>query len=117
MDIATGLTLLSQATGIVKNLREIDKGFDAAALKAQMADVYGALADVKIALSDARETIQERDQTIKELENKIAALVSGEPCPICTIGRMRVQERLMKCDICGHEEKHFHDPNITKKRR
>lgn len=129
MDIATGLTLLSQATGLVKDLREIDKGFDAGALKAQMADLYGTLADVKIALSDARETIHERDQKIKALEEKIAALTSGEACPICISGRMKVsssrehpdfgfagvQERTMKCDQCGHSEKRMHDPaGITK---
>lgn len=131
MDIATGLTLLAQATGIVKDLREVDKGFDAAALKSQMADLYGTLADVKIAPSDARETIHDRDRKIKELEVKIAALSTGEACPICNAGRMKivashehphfgfagVQERTLKCDNCGHTEKHLHDPNgVTKKR-
>jgi len=43
MDIAAGLTLLAQATGIVKDLRDIDKGFDIAALRSQMADLYGTL--------------------------------------------------------------------------
>ena len=131
MDIATGLTLLAQATGIVKNLQDIDKGFDAAALKSQMADLYSTLADVKIALSDARETIHERDRKITELEDKITALSSGEACPICNAGRMKVvashphphfgfagvQERTLKCDKCGHTEKHLHDPaGITKER-
>jgi DNA repair exonuclease SbcCD ATPase subunit len=131
MDIATGLTLLGQATGIVKDLREIDKGFDHAALKAQMADLYGTLADVKIALSDARETIHERDTKIKELEVKISALTSGEACPICNEGRMKVsssrahpqfgfagvQERVLKCDKCSHTEKRFHDPDGITKRK
>jgi len=48
MDIATALSLLSNATGVVKDLREIDKSFDVAALKAKMADLYVTLADVKI---------------------------------------------------------------------
>ena len=39
MDIATALSLLSNATGVVKDLREIDKSFDVAALKAKMADL------------------------------------------------------------------------------
>ncbi|MGY3239960.1 DNA repair exonuclease SbcCD ATPase subunit [Bradyrhizobium sp. USDA 4448] len=125
MDIAAGLTLLGQATTIVKNLRDIDKGFDVAALKVQMADLYGTLADVKIALSDARETIHERDKKIKELEEKVSALSSGEVCPICSEGRMKVVsshehptlgavgilERTLKCEKCGHSEKHMHDPN------
>lgn len=132
MDISTGLTLLGQATGIVKDLREIDKGFDLAALKSQMADLYGTLADVKIALSDARETIHEKDRKIKELEDKIAALTSGEACPICGTGRMKVvssvahphfgfagvQERTLKCTDCSHSEKHLHDPTgVTKGRK
>jgi len=125
LDIATALTLLGQATRIVKDLREIDKGFDLASLKAQMANLYGTLADVKIALSDAREAIHEKDQKIKRLEDKIAALVSGETCPICNEGRMKVvasrehphfgfagvQERTLKCDKCGHSEKRLHDPD------
>jgi hypothetical protein len=131
MDIPSGLSLLAQATGIVKDLRDIDKGFDSAVLKAQMADLYGTLADVKIALSDARETIHERELTIKNLEDRIAALNSGEACPICSAGRMKVvasrahpqfgfagvQERTLECDKCGHSEKHFHDPTGVTKRR
>jgi hypothetical protein len=39
----------------VKNSRQIEKGFDVAALKAQMAELYGTLADVKIARIDARQ--------------------------------------------------------------
>jgi hypothetical protein len=125
LDIAAGLTLLGQATNIVKGLREIDKGFDLAALKARMADLYGTLADVKIALSDARETIHDRDRKIKQLEQKIAALTSGDSCPICSVGLMKVaasrehphfgfagvQERTLKCDKCGHAEKRLHDPD------
>ncbi|MAS05276.1 MAG: hypothetical protein CL534_11400 [Ahrensia sp.] len=125
MDIATGLSLLSQATGIVKDLRAIDKDFDAAVLKSQMADLYGTLADVKIALSDARETISDRDQIIRALEAKIEAMSSGEGCVICNQGRLKVtsvqahpefgvvgvQERTLKCDNCGHTEKRMFDPN------
>lgn len=131
MDIATALTLLGQATGIVKDLREIDKGFDVAVLKAQMAEIYGTLADVKIALSDAREAIHEKDKKIKELEDKVSTLTSGEQCAICSAGHMKVvasrehpdfgfagaQERTLKCDKCGHSEKRFHDPSGWAKRR
>ena len=125
MDIGAGLTLLSQATGIVKDLRDIDKGFDVAALKARMADLYATLADVKIALSDARETIHERDRRITELEEKIARILSGDTCPICNTGRLKVisvhshpllgpagvQEKTLKCDNCPHREMRIHDPD------
>jgi hypothetical protein len=131
LDIAAALTLLGQATGIVKDLREIDKGFDVASLKAQMANLYGTLADVKIALSDARELIHYKDKKIKELENKIATLTSGEACAICGEGRMKVaasrehphfgfagvQERTLKCEKCGHSEKRLHDPDGRTKGR
>jgi C4-type Zn-finger protein len=131
LDIATALTLLGQATRIVKDLRELDKGFDLAAMKAQMANLYGTLADVKIALSDAREAIHDKEKKIKELEDKIAAVTFGETCPICSEGRMKVsashehphfgfagvQERILRCDKCGHSEKRFHDPNERTKSR
>ena len=124
MDVAAGLALLGQATSIVKNLRDIEKGFDVAALKVQMAELYGTLADVKIALSDAREAIHDKDKKIRELEEKISTLNSGESCPICGEGRMKiassrehphfgfagVQERTLKCEKCGHTEKRNFDP-------
>jgi hypothetical protein len=131
MDIANGLTLIGQAIGIVKDLRELDKGFDVAVLKSQMADLYGTLADVKIALSDAREELHQRDQKIRELEERITSLASGDACPLCEAGRMKVvaskphkhfafagvQERTVKCDKCGHSEQHMHDPrNVTRGR-
>jgi hypothetical protein len=124
VDISAGLTLIGQAIGMVRDLREIDKGFDTAAIKAQMADLYGTLADVKIALSDARGDIHERDRRIKELEDKITVLTSGEACPLCKSGRMKVtasrphkhfsfagvQEHTLTCDACGHSENRMHDP-------
>jgi hypothetical protein len=131
MDIAAGLTLLGQATSIVKNLRDIEKGFDVAALKVQMAELCGTLADVKIALSDAREAIHDKEKKIRELEEKISTLTSGESCPICGEGRMKisashehphfgfagVQERTLKCEKCGHVEKRMFDPNGVTKRK
>ena len=131
MDISAGLTLIGQALGVVKGLREIEKGFDAAALKAQMAELYSALADVKMALTDARETIFGRDRVIKELQDKIDALTAGDVCPICKEGRMKVTasqphpifgqvgvlERTVNCEKCGHKEKHMHDPTgLTRQR-
>ena len=124
MDLGAGLTLLSQATVIVKDLRDIDKGFDVAALKAKMADLYSTLADVKIALSNAQIEIHERDKQIRQLEAKVAALTSGEVCPICNTGRLKVtsvyahpqlgpvgvQEKTLKCDICTHVEDRMIEP-------
>lgn len=131
MDIAAALSLLSQATGVVKNLRDIDKGFDKAVLRAQMADLYGNLADVKIALSDAQIVIHEREQQIKKLEDQIAALTSGEACPICNTGKLKVisvhahptlgpvgvQEKTLKCDNCTHQERRMIEPEGRSKHR
>jgi hypothetical protein len=124
MDIVAALTMINQALTVVKAARDLEKGYDAAVLKGQMADLYGTLADVKIALSDARDEIHERDQKVKILEDRIAALTSGEACPLCEGGRLKViaskpdrifgefgvQERTLKCNSCSHEEKRQHDP-------
>ncbi|WP_315707334.1 MULTISPECIES: hypothetical protein [unclassified Bradyrhizobium] len=125
MDFAVALASASQALNIVKQLREIEKGVSEGELKSSMADLYGKLADLKIALSDARETIHEKDKRIKDLEDQIAALTSGDVCPICREGRMKVvqsrkhpvfgvmgvQLRTMRCDKCPHTEERQHDPS------
>jgi chromosome segregation ATPase len=131
MDFAVALASAAQALNIVKQLREIDKNVSEGELKSAMADLYGKLADLKIALSDARETIHEKDRQIKELGDRIAALTSGEACPICNVGRMKVassrehphfgfagvQERIIKCDHCTHSENRMYDPSgVTKKK-
>jgi|GEM_PF-2024028 len=124
MDPTAGLTLVAQALGIVKELREMDKNYDAALLKAQMADLYSTLADVKIALSDARDEIHERDRQIRSLKDQMETLKSGEACIICGQGKMKVidskphpaffdfgvQERTLECDQCGHRESRNFDP-------
>lgn len=131
MDISTALALIGQATGLVKDLREIDKSFDSAAVKAKMADLYSTLADVKIALSDAREEIHQKEQKINELEGRVAALTSGEACPLCDGGQMKVtkshphpqfgvfgtQERTLTCMKCGHSEPRLFDANGRPKRK
>lgn len=127
MDIVTAVSTLGQAVSIVKTLRDIDKSMDSSALKAQMAELYNDLSDIKMALTDARETIHAKDQKIKELEAKIDALTSGENCPICGEGRLKitasephrvfgdfgVQERTLTCQNpeCNHAEKRQFDPS------
>ena len=115
---------------IVKTVREIDKDFDTAALKAQMAEIYGNLADVKMALTDAQVTIHGKDQKIRELEKAIEDLRSGETCEVCQSGQMKtidikphptfgevgVQEKTLQCDNpeCRRIDKRMHDPlNLT----
>ena len=126
MDIPTAITAISGALTVVKQLRDIDKDYDRAALTSQMADIYNDLADVKMALTDARTEIHDRDQTIRELEKAIAEMQSGDACPICkkgnlevasvkphpTFGDMGLQEKLFRCSNpeCNHSEQRMEDP-------
>lgn len=126
MDFTLALATVSSTLEIVKKVRDIEKDFDAAVLKSQMAEVYGNLADVKMALTDAKQEIYERDQKIRELEQKLVDATSGDLCPICKSGRLQVkaidkhphlgevgiQEKTIGCDNpeCSHTEKQMHDP-------
>lgn len=126
MDLAGGLAAVGQALGIAKALKDIDKSFDAATHKVRVAELYSSLAEVKMALTDAREEIHAKDGEIKRLKEYIDGLKSGEVCPICQKGRLKVvssrphpqfgvfghQERTLKCDgvECGHTEKRKHEP-------
>lgn len=127
MDLAGGLAAVSQALGIAKALKEIDKSFDVATHKARVAELYEALAEVKMALSDAREELHTKDGEIRRLNEEIAALKSGEACPLCGSGRLKVQsikphahfksvgmqEITVVCDAegCGHSERRMRDPS------
>lgn len=132
MDISAALASLSQTLGLIKTLREIKHDYDIATLKSQMAEIYMALSDVRMALTDAREVVHQRDKRIKELQDQIVALTSGEACPLCNKGRLKVtavkphptfefagvQEKFFKCSECAHTEKRLHDPSgITKSKR
>jgi hypothetical protein len=133
MDIVTGISALSKAMEGIRALREIDREFDQAALKSEMADIYGALADAKIALSDSRELLHEKDEEIARLNKIIEAQSSGEACPMCGAGRMKmiaevpdpvfgdmgVLQQTFQCQEpeCGHERKIQHDPAKAQGRR
>lgn len=91
MDIAGALTLVGQATSIAKSLKEIDRSLDAAAYKARIAELTEHLVDLKLTLSDAREELHTKDRTIRELQTVIEALKSGDVCPICEQGRLKVK--------------------------
>ncbi|WP_411819671.1 hypothetical protein ABFZ85_12975 [Hyphococcus formosus] len=126
MDIVTGLSTLSQALRLAKELREVEQSFDAASYKAKIADLYMALGDVKIALTDAKNELYEKDQKIGDLIRQIDVIKSGEQCPLCGSGKLKVvaskphpqfdfagvQERELLCDngSCLHREKRIHDP-------
>ena len=68
MDIPAALTIITQAIGIVRALRETDQELANAEAKAKLAEVISALADAKIALSEANEEIFGRDKEISRLQ-------------------------------------------------
>ena len=127
MDIAAAIAALGHASTIVKTLRSIDKNYDVATVKAQMVELYESLADVKMALSDAREALHDRDKQSRVLHDKITALQSGEVCPICNNGRLKViaskphphfafagiLERTVECTECGHTEPREYNPKLA----
>jgi hypothetical protein len=75
--------------------------------------------------------MHDKDEKIRQPEEKISTLTSGESCPICSEGRMKivlsrghpqlgrlgVQERTLKCDKCEHTEKRMFDPTGVTKRK
>jgi hypothetical protein len=68
MDIAAAIAMVTQGLGIARTLRTIEKNFDEATYKAQIAEVIEALTDAKLALADAKENMAERDKEIERLK-------------------------------------------------
>lgn len=75
MDVMMGLAAASQALDAAKKLRDLEKDFDAATFKMEIANLMVALSDTKIALSEARETIAEKDAEIRRLSTIQASQV------------------------------------------
>ena len=120
MDLPAALSAASVAVKITKDLRDVERGFEASEYKLKIADLQSALADVKVALVDAQEEN-------RSLERKLEEIRSGENCPICQLGRMKitdsephaefafagVQMRTISCDNidCDNHEKRPFDPS------
>lgn len=80
MDILGGIAAASQALGIAKALRGIEKDYDAATYKVQIVDLIDALSNAKLALVDARENTAELEAEIARLRASFdakAKLVKG----------------------------------------
>lgn len=81
MDIVGGIAAASQALGIAKALRSIEKDYDAATYKAQIVELIDSLSNAKLALIDARENATELEKEIERLRATFEAkgkLVKGE---------------------------------------
>jgi hypothetical protein len=68
MDIVSGLAAAKQALDIAKALKGIEKSYDQATLKAQLADLVSALADAKMSMVDAKEALAGKDKEIEALK-------------------------------------------------
>jgi hypothetical protein len=68
MDFITAITSVTKGIEVLKALQTIDKQFDAASYKVQIAELTVALADAKMALVDARDEVAERDKEIIRLK-------------------------------------------------
>jgi hypothetical protein len=67
MDIMTAIAAVSHALDAAKKLREIEKDFDAAAYKLQVAELASTLADAKLALTEIRGEIVAKGAEISRL--------------------------------------------------
>lgn len=81
VDIIGGMAAAGNALQIAKTLRQIDKGFDSATLRAKIAELIEALSDTKLALVEAREAMADQETEIARLKaafQEHRLLVSGE---------------------------------------
>ncbi|MCW0047197.1 hypothetical protein OIU13_11720 [Brevundimonas sp. BT-123] len=99
MSVAAAITSVNAALTTLKAMRAIEKAYDQAVLKSQLAELMGNLSEAKMALIDAKEEISARDDEIKDLKGKLkkqaetaqfdgysyAATVEGKPtgAPYC----------------------------------
>jgi hypothetical protein len=81
VDPSSVIASVSTALKAAKAWRDVEKAFEAAGFRAQLADVIDALTDAKLALAEAKETQSTKDAEILRLKQTIAdrgSLVIGE---------------------------------------
>ncbi|MCV3766465.1 hypothetical protein [Rhizobium sp. TRM95796] len=124
MDFVGIMTIAGQTLGIIKDLRDVERDFDAASYKSQMTELYNNVSELRMALTDAREELHAKGREIEELKSRIASMQSGEQCAICEEGRLKVtasvahphfgmlghQLRTVTCTNCGHKEERHYRP-------
>ncbi|CAM3627031.1 hypothetical protein [Litorimonas haliclonae] len=135
MEIMTGLSAISAALKITKDLRELDVTLSNAEMKAKFAELYSSLADAKMALSEAKVGIQEKQFEINKLKIQLEDCENGERCPKCCSGHLKLtsdlqsrgaggstggmRDREYTCDNqeCNFVDARVHDPHGLLKRR
>jgi superfamily II helicase len=81
MDIITALQATSQGLSVLKQLRDIEKQFDVATLKIQIAELAEALTTARLTLVEAQEELAKKDGEIAILKRnfeKVADTVEHE---------------------------------------
>ncbi|MDZ7281657.1 hypothetical protein N4G62_06395 [Sphingomonas sanguinis] len=128
MPIMEAIAAVGQALDVAKGLRAVEKGWDAAAYKVQIAELMTALSDARLELVAAREAALEKDAEFERLKATLAgqALLvmgrggfkykadnSGQPtglpvCPTCELrdGRLTFtvkdnSPRKVRCPVCN----------------
>jgi hypothetical protein len=76
MDFITAIASVTKGLEVLKVMRDIDKNFDAASYKGQIAELTAALADAKRDLVDAWDEVASREKEIERL--KAAFRLRGE---------------------------------------
>ena len=71
MDVMTALAAVSHAIDGVRKLREIERDFDAAAYRLQIADLTSSLADAKLVLTDVQQEIGAQKSEIARLKEAL----------------------------------------------
>lgn len=132
MDIAAGIAAVTQGLGIAKAMRTIEKAYDEATFKAQIAELIGSLTDAKLTLAEAKDEMAAKDKEIERLKAAFEAKAKlikgpgdyeyiaddeGRPlgypiCPRCheTDGRIvqlkqNVKHIAGQCPVCEKEYK------------
>lgn len=127
MALVEALTAVSAAIDVTKAMRSVEKSFDAATYKLQLAELMTALSEARMELVAAREAATEKDAEFERLRQTLAAqgeLIEarggfkyrvgdkGQPtglpiCPSCEqrSGRITVtvqdgNARKVRCPVC-----------------
>lgn len=127
MPIMEAIAAVGQAIEVAKGMRAVEKNFDAATYKVQIADLMTALSDARLELVAAREAASEKNAQFEELKRTLQgqeSLVevssgfkykmneSGQPaglpvCPTCEQrdGRLAFtvkdgNARSVRCPVC-----------------
>lgn len=105
MDIATTISAVGAALGVVKELKQIDAQFDQASLKLKIAELTAALADAKLGLVEVAEALRDKDAKISEL----AALLKYRADNLVDYNGFRYLAKdgkpsgLPYCPVCEHK--------------